>query len=396
MKKTLLALTVAALAAGSAQAYNFHIDETGTDIDFNGSLRLKWESTSNKTNYEDGSVSKDHINSAVSNNGSRFGFKVKQNLGGDFYALGRVEWRFRDAKNLGRQNEFGHVYARQLYAGFGYKHAEKQFSELTYGNMTTITDEVKRTDLPNTYSLSDGLLDNAARRATQYTYTAEYDNGDKVRAGVYYGGFSKRNDINVEYVNDKNATADHRKNVWGVGAIYEHKIDDIQSLSVATGFSRDIFANKANTNTSFAKNAYSLGATYTFVNTTYGLDLERQVTKNEGAYGNKRTKNEVRAVVLQKFNTEWTANKDLNVYAMVAYKTDKRDFVAENDRKATTRQFMVGTEYYVYKEGSIKIKPFLEWQATRTTYDNTSGGKYNKKLDRSRDLKTVVGLRAYW
>ena len=36
MKKTLLALSVAALAAGagSAQAYNFHIDQTGTDVDF--------------------------------------------------------------------------------------------------------------------------------------------------------------------------------------------------------------------------------------------------------------------------------------------------------------------------------------------------------------------------
>ena len=56
MKKTLLALSVAALAAGSAQAYNFHIDQTGTDVDFYGSLRVKWESTSNKTNYVNGDV----------------------------------------------------------------------------------------------------------------------------------------------------------------------------------------------------------------------------------------------------------------------------------------------------------------------------------------------------
>ena len=43
MKKTFLALTVAALAASSAQAYKFQIQETGTDIDFNGSLhRYLW------------------------------------------------------------------------------------------------------------------------------------------------------------------------------------------------------------------------------------------------------------------------------------------------------------------------------------------------------------------
>ena len=35
------------------------------------------------------------------------------------------------------QHDFDHVYTRQLYAGFGHK----QFGELTYGNMVTITDE---------------------------------------------------------------------------------------------------------------------------------------------------------------------------------------------------------------------------------------------------------------
>ena len=161
MKKTLLALSVAALAAGSAQAYNFHIDQTGTDVDFYGSLRVKWESTSNKTNYVNGDVTKEHINHAVDNNGSRFGIKLKQSLGGDFYALGRAEWRMRgDAPS---QHDFDHVYTRQLYAGFGHK----QFGELTYGNMTTITDEVTQSDLANTYSLTDGLLETSARRVPQ-------------------------------------------------------------------------------------------------------------------------------------------------------------------------------------------------------------------------------------
>ena len=41
MKKTLLALSVAALAAGSAQAYNFHVDQTGTDVDFYHNNQLR-------------------------------------------------------------------------------------------------------------------------------------------------------------------------------------------------------------------------------------------------------------------------------------------------------------------------------------------------------------------
>ena len=359
MKKTLFALSVAALAAGSAQAYNFHIDQTGTDVDFYGSLRVKWESTSNKTNYVNGDVTKEHINHAVDNNGSRFGFKLKQSLGGDFYALGRAEWRMRG--EAPSQHDFDHVYTHQLYAGFGHK----QFGELTYGNMVTITDEVKQTDLANTYSLSDGLLDGSARRVTQYVYNGNYGD-NKVKFGAYYGGSSKRSMKNLDLANK-------RKNAWGTGLIFNHAIDSIQNVTVAAGFTREISEN-AN-NTSYYRNAYGLGLAYNFVHTTYGLDLERQVTKNQG---DKRTKNEVRAVVRQGLNEDW------NVYAMYAYKTDKQ--FGDTDR---TRQFMVGTEYYVYNQGSLKVKPFLEWQATRTKYENST-------VDRSRDFKTVIGLRAYW
>lgn len=359
MKKTLLALSVAALAAGSAQAYNFRIDQTGTDVDFYGSLRAKWESTSNKTNYVAGGERKEHINHAVDNDGSRFGFKLKQSLGGDFYALGRVEWRMRgDAPS---QHDFDHVYTRLLYAGVGHK----KFGELTYGNMATITDEVKQTDLANTYSLSDGLLDGSARRVAQYVYNGNYGD-NKVKFGAYYGGSSKRNMKNLDLVNK-------RKNAWGTGLIFNHAIDSIQNVTVAVGFTREISEN-AN-NTSLFRNAYGLGLAYNFVHTTYGVDLERQVTKNQG---DKRIKNEVRAVIRQGLNEDW------NVYAMYAYKTDKHS--NNTDR---TRQFMVGTEYYVFNQGSLKVKPFLEWQATRTKYENSA-------VERSRDFKTVIGLRAYW
>lgn len=368
MKKTLLALTVAAFATGSAQAYQFNIEETGTEIDFSGSLRLKWESTSNKTNYVNGAETKEHINHAVDNNGSRFGFKVKQNLSGDFYALGRVEWRFRG--EAASQHDFDHIYTRQLYAGFGHK----RFGELVYGNMTTITDEVKQTDLPNTYSLSDGLLNSVARRVLQYTYRGNYGD-NKVKFGVYYGGASKRDNTNLDLVN-------HRKNVWGTAFIFNHKIDDIQNFTVATGFTREISENQSIA-PSFSQNAYALGLAYNFAHTTYGLDIEQQVIKNKGAIGNKQTKNEVRAVVRQGLNEDW------NVYAMYAYKTDKKEPASGLETKETKRQFMVGTEYYLYQQGSLKVKPFLEWQATRTKYENSS-------VDRSRDLKTVIGLRAYW
>lgn len=373
MKKTLLALTVAALSAGSAQAFTaYENKDTGTKIDFSGSARIKWESTSRKDTNAQGVATRQHENHAVDNNGTRFGFKVTQELGNDFYALGRVEWRFRG--EAPSQHDFDHIYTRQLYAGIGHK----QFGELTYGNMTTITDEIKQTDLPNTYSLSDGLLDYAARRAVQYTYKGDYGN-NKVKFGAYYGGASKRGDTNLDLAN-------RRKNVWGVGAIFNHKISDDQKITVATGLTREMFANR--NESSFSQTAYSLDFAYQYQKTTLGLDLERQVTKNQHTYssnvytGNaKRTRNEVRAVAHQALNDNW------NVYTMYAYKTSERENAAAKEK---ANQFMVGTEYYVFKQDTFKIKPFVEWQATRTK--NVGNAADTKR----RDLKTVVGLRAYW
>ena len=64
-------------------------------------------------------------------------------------------------------------------------------------------------------------------------------------------------------------------------------------------------------------------------------------------------------------------NEDWNVYAMYSYKTEKTLPVGSAYSKSTDRQFLVGTEYYVFKQGSVKVKPFIEWQATRTKYENT-------------------------
>ena len=283
-------------------------------------------------------------------------------MGGDFYALGRVEWRMRG--EAPSQHDFDHIYTHQLYAGFGHK----QFGELTYGNMVTITDEVKQSDLANTYSLTDGLLETSARRVTQYVYNGDYGS-NKVKFGAYYGGSSKRSIKNVDLKNN-------RKNTWGTGLIFNHEIDSIQNVTVAAGFTRQISEN-AN-KTAYYSNAYALGLAYNFVHTTYGLDLAHKDTKNKGGAGNKVKNNEVTAVIRQGLNEDW------NVYAMYSYKTDKQ--FGDTDR---TRQFMVGTEYYVYNQGSLKVKPFLEWQATRTKYENSA-------VDRSRDFKTVIGLRAYW
>lgn len=369
MKKTLLALVVAATAAGSANAYNFHIDQTGTDVNFYGSLRLKWEHINSKTTYANGDSNREIAHGDIDDNGSRFGFGIKQNLGNDFYALGKIEWRFRDtdARNLAsnRHNNFGHIYTRQLFGGFGHK----TFGELTYGNMTTFTDEIKQTDLANTYSLSDGLLVGNARRAVQYVNRGLVPN---LKFGAFYGATSKRGATGLDL-------SVNRNHVWGAGAVYKFEIDSLQDVTTGLGFTRQTFANGVQ------ETAYAFDNAYRFDNTTLGLDLEHKKISNvKGIEGLERSKYEARAVVHQKLSDAW------NVYAMYAYRTNKLKNATYATATEKKSDVMLGTEYYVYQNQSLKVKPFVEGQVLRTRNLNNVAG------DTQRDYKMVVGLRAYW
>jgi len=332
---------------------------------------LQWRSEANKTSHVNSNTTRNHVNQAVRDNGSRFGFKVTQQLGGGFYALGRVEWRFQNLASS--QHGFDHLYDRYLYAGFGHK----SFGELTYGNMATITDEVKQTDLANTLSLSDGLLPYAARHAIQYTYSGV----ESLKVGAFYSGHSQRGANGLDLSNEL-------KDIWGVGATYKYKIDGKQSIKTGIGFARDRFeqANRP----AYDRNAYALGLAYTYDKTTVGVDLEHRITKDQTYVGNKRIEKEVRTVALQKLTD------DLSVYTMYAYKENKLNAVSgQNDTKRRNNQFMVGSEYYLFsdylKPMNLKFKAFVEWQSNHIK--NFTNGN---KSSRVRDNVTVIGARAYW
>lgn len=354
MKKMTLALSAFALAVNSASALTILDNkDSGTQVDFTGSARLKWTSTSEKQKTAKGTT-REHINHAVQNNGSRFGFKVNQQLGNDFYALGRVEWRFRGTARS--QHDFDDIYTRQLYAGVGHK----KFGELTYGNMTTIADDVCQTDLPNTLSLSDGELATSARRVVQYVYKGV----EGLKVGGFYGRSSPRGNNGLD-LDSK------RKDIWGLASIYEYGINDQQSATFGLGTTRERHDNGNR------KTAYTFGTSYTFDKTTIGLDLDRAVTKN--LVGDKATKNRITTVVYQ------AVTDRLNAYTMYAYNVEKDKAANAKEKK---HQFMIGAEYYIVPK---YLKTFVEWQATRgRTYEA------GVKTAISRNYTTVVGLRAYW
>ena len=201
MKKTLAALIVTAFAASAANAAVVY-DNEGTKVELNGSLRLIMEKA-DKKEYTAAGQSTKKANSALRNAGSRFGITVKHNLDNDFYALGRLEFRFDDTDS---RDKFGRLYAKRAYVGLG----SKATGDITFGRQLTIAD-----DLSQAVDYEYGLIPKEEYIPTAGTGVVRYDykgiEGLQLSANYNFG---QKND-------EKGKALDPAiKNAFALGALY--------------------------------------------------------------------------------------------------------------------------------------------------------------------------------
>lgn len=201
MKKTLAALIVTAVAASAANAAVVY-DNEGTKVELNGSLRLIMEKADKKV-YNAANQSTKKANSALRNAGSRFGITVKHNLDNDFYALGRLEFRFDDTTS---RDKFGRLYAKRAYVGLG----SKATGDITFGRQLTIAD-----DLSQAVDYEYGFIPKSEYIPTAGTGVVRYD---------YKGieGLQLSANYNFGQTNDEkgNPLKPGIKNAYAVGALY--------------------------------------------------------------------------------------------------------------------------------------------------------------------------------
>ena len=201
MKKTLAALIVTAFAASAANAAVVY-DNEGTKVELNGSLRLIMEKADKKV-YNAANQSTKKANSALRNAGSRFGITVKHNLDNDFYALGRLEFRFDDTTS---RDKFGRLYAKRAYVGLG----SKATGDITFGRQLTIAD-----DLSQAVDYEYGFIPKGEYIPTAGTGVVRYD---------YKGieGLQLSANYNFGQTNDEkgNPLNPGIKNAYAVGALY--------------------------------------------------------------------------------------------------------------------------------------------------------------------------------
>ncbi|MGC7589978.1 porin [Bisgaard Taxon 46] len=197
MKKTIVALAVAALAATSANAATV-FNQDGTKVDLNGSVRLLLEKSKDKrTDLKD--------------NGSRISLKGSHDLGGGLSALAYSELRFSSKTGFGDK-----VQLKRLYAGFGYEGV----GTLTFGKQLTIGDKIGYSDYSYLYGgvgkpLPDG------ERAINFTSAS-------------FNGFS----FGAAYVFEDNTAKIAERTGRGVvvAGLYERQMGDL-GFKLATAYS---------------------------------------------------------------------------------------------------------------------------------------------------------------
>lgn len=352
MKKTLAALIVSAFAASAANAAVVY-DNEGTKVELNGSLRLIMEKA-DKKEYDRAGKSTKKTNSALRNAGSRFGITVKHNLDNDFYALGRLEFRFDDTDS---RDKFGRLYAKRAYVGLG----SKATGDITFGRQLTIAD-----DLSQAVDYEYGLIPKEEYIPTAGTGVIRYDykgiEGLKLSANYNFG---QKNNEKGKPLNPG------IKNAYAVGALYT-----VGDLDARLAYGHTSFETDASYKHRLDGFLASLG--YKFGDFTLTGDFGYAHEKENDAKTNK-------FYVSPGFAYQVTPASQ--VYGNYLYERVKGETT-----KDKTHGFLLGADYKLHKQ----VVVFLEgkYVTTKNYAENANGGyAYDGK---TKDRAIGVGMRVYF
>lgn len=347
MKKTLAALIVSAFAASAANAAVVY-DNEGTKVELNGSLRLIMEKA-DKKEYDRAGKSTKKTNSALRNAGSRFGITVKHNLDNDFYALGRLEFRFDDTDS---RDKFGRLYAKRAYVGLG----SKATGDITFGRQLTIAD-----DLSQAVDYEYGLIPKEEYIPTAGTGVIRYDykgiEGLQLSANYNFG---QKN-------NEKGKALDPAiKNAFGFGALYT---------------AGDLDARFAYGHTSFETDASYKHRVDGFL-ASLGYKFGDFTVTGDFAYGHEKFDDEKTNKFYVSPGFAYQVVPASKVYGNYLYERVKGDV-----NKDKTHGFLLGADYKLHKQ----VVVFLEGKyVTTKSYTNDT---YTGKV---KDRAIGVGMRVYF
>lgn len=346
MKKTLIALTMTAFAATSANAFTLYKDDS-TNISLYSSVRILLAKMEN--NRPD-----------LLNDGSRFWFNANQKFGDDWSAFGAAQLRPSTQYDDNFSSGF---YTHRLYAGI--KH--KDIGQISFGNQSTMGNKFKvagvaekfgaitragvknpGTETYRTYGRTQYGLNTSGKKVIHiesvsingFTFGADYS-------------FARNGSERSKYNKHTEKVEKNRRNdEWQVGILHYKRIGDLRlNTNVVYGDQRRV--------TNSIKHMRSIAAGFGIGYKAFNLGIDYIHDKNfyhTGGKTNSQTSLQI--------GTKYYITYPWDVYA--AYRQTKYTDNVKN------KGFAVGTHYRITK----RVKGFLEYATNKASNLTDRNVKY--------------------
>nr|BBC81994.1 major outer membrane protein [Histophilus somni] len=380
MKKTLVALAVAAVAA-SANATTVY-NQNGTKVEVGGRVDVMLGKFGDAQRTD------------LRNNGSRVEFKAEHEVQNGLKAIGAVRFGLGDASKA--DTSFNDIKLSKLWLGL--KHND--IGKVTFGKQNTTADDVQLNDHTYIFGGNNNLVTSGDKVVSFRTADIQLAEGQTLGFGVDYG-FGEGHKKDIKDAKDNKHIK--LKNTYGVSAFYAGNFGDIK-VNANAGYTvrnNNDVEGVIKSRTDNQRKAWRLATQVEFGPASLGVEYGQTTSENKKLFvGSARyllvgAKYEVLPDVLNVY-TQWqrngfrsaTANKfdlDLSLGDVKIGEALKNPVgILKEHQKAVQNVFIVGADYAFNKN----LKAYAEFANSRV--------KAHERKQNIRESFYAAGLRVYF
>ncbi|WP_075321054.1 porin [Histophilus somni] len=380
MKKTLVALAVAAVAA-SANATTVY-NQNGTKVEVGGRVDVMLGKFGDAQRTD------------LRNNGSRVEFKAEHEVQNGLKAIGAVRFGLGDASKA--DTSFNDIKLSKLWLGL--KHND--IGKVTFGKQNTTADDVQLNDHTYIFGGNNNLLTSGDKVVSFRTADIQLAEGQTLGFGVDYG-FGEAHKKDIKDAKDNKHIK--LKNTYGVSAFYAGNFGDIK-VNANAGYTvrnNNDVEGVIKSRTDNQHKAWRLATQVEFGPASLGVEYGQTTSENKKLFvGSARyllvgAKYEVLPDVLNVY-TQWqrngfrsaTADKfdlDLSLGDVKIGEALKNPVgILKEHQKAVQNVFIVGADYAFNKN----LKAYAEFANSRV--------KAHERKQNIRESFYAAGLRVYF
>nr|BBC21761.1 majour outer membrane protein [Histophilus somni]BBC21762.1 majour outer membrane protein [Histophilus somni]BBC21763.1 majour outer membrane protein [Histophilus somni]BBC82003.1 major outer membrane protein [Histophilus somni] len=380
MKKTLVALAVAAVAA-SANATTVY-NQNGTKVEVGGRVDVMLGKFGDAQRTD------------LRNNGSRVEFKAEHEVQNGLKAIGAVRFGLGDASKA--DTSFNDIKLSKLWLGL--KHND--IGKVTFGKQNTTADDVQLNDHTYIFGGNNNLVTSGDKVVSFRTADIQLAEGQTLGFGVDYG-FGEAHKKDIKDAKDNKHIK--LKNTYGVSAFYAGNFGDIK-VNANAGYTvrnNNDVEGMIKSRTDNQHKAWRLATQVEFGPASLGVEYGQTTSENKKLFvGSARyllvgAKYEVLPDVLNVY-TQWqrngfrsaTADKfdlDLSLGDVKIGEALKNPVgILKEHQKAVQNVFIVGADYAFNKN----LKAYAEFANSRV--------KAHERKQNIRESFYAAGLRVYF